>query len=52
MLADPDLELYLSLFGSVIAYSAYMTLLANTRPEWLAVGIIVLGVTVLVLSRR
>lgn len=73
--------LYLSLFGSVIAYSAYMTLLANTRPalatsnsfvnpviamllgvslggemvtrqEWLAVGIIVLGVTVLVLSRR
>ena len=24
--------LYLSLFGSVIAYSAYMTLLANTRP--------------------
>jgi drug/metabolite transporter (DMT)-like permease len=73
--------LYLSLFGSVIAYSAYMTLLANTRPalatsnsfvnpviamllgvslggetvtigEWLAVGIIVLGVTVLVLNRR
>lgn len=73
--------LYLSVFGSVIAYSAYMTLLANTRPalatsnsfvnpviamllgvsaagervtreEWLAVGIIVSGVTVLVLSRR
>jgi drug/metabolite transporter (DMT)-like permease len=73
--------LYLSLFGSVIAYSAYMTLLATTRPalatsnsfvnpviamllgvslggesvtgqEWLAVGIIVPGVTVLVLSRR
>lgn len=73
--------LYLSLFGSVIAYSAYMTLLANTRPalatsnsfvnpviamllgvslggeivtrqEWVAVGIIVLGVTVLVLNRR
>lgn len=73
--------LYLSLFGSVIAYSAYMTLLANTRPaiatsnsfvnpviamllgvslggemvthrEWLAVGIIVLGVTVLILGRR
>lgn len=73
--------LYLSLFGSVIAYSAYMTLLANTRPalatsnsfvnpviamllgvslggeivttdEWLAVGTIVLGVTVLVLNRR
>lgn len=73
--------LYLSLFGSVIAYSAYMTLLATTRPalatsnsfvnpviamllgvslggevvttgEWVAVGIIVLGVTVLVLSRR
>lgn len=73
--------LYLSLFGSVLAYSAFMTLLADTRPalatsnsfvnpviamllgvslggeivtrqEWLAVGIIVLGVTVLVLSRR
>jgi drug/metabolite transporter (DMT)-like permease len=73
--------LYLSLFGSVIAYSAYMTLLATTRPalatsnsfvnpviamllgvslggemvttgEWLAVGLVVLGVTVLVLSRR
>lgn len=73
--------LYLSLFGSVIAYSAYMTLLANTRPalatsnsfinpviamllgvslggeivtrqEWLSVGTIVLGVTVLVLNRR
>ena len=73
--------LYLSLFGSVIAYSAFMTLLATTRPalatsnsfvnpviamllgvslggemvtrqEWLAVGVIVLGVTVLVLARR
>lgn len=73
--------LYLSLFGSVIAYSAYMTLLANTRPalatsnsfvnpmiamvlgvslggemvtrqEWFAVGVIVLGVTALVLGRR
>jgi drug/metabolite transporter (DMT)-like permease len=73
--------LYLSLFGSVIAYSAYMTLLATTRPalatsnsfvnpviamllgvslggemvtrqEWFAVGVIVLGVTVLVLGRR
>ena len=73
--------LYLALFGSLIAYSAYMTLLANTRPalatsnsfvnpviamflgvslgdeivtrqEWLAVGIIVLGVTVLILGRR
>jgi drug/metabolite transporter (DMT)-like permease len=72
---------YLSIFGSLIAYSAYMTLLANTRPalatsnsfvnpviamflgvaiggeivtrqEWLAVGIIVLGVTVLILGRR
>ncbi len=73
--------LYLAIFGSIIAYSAYMTLLANTRPalatsnsfvnpviamflgvslgdeivtrqEWLAVGIIVLGVTVLILGRR
>ena len=73
--------IYLSIFGSLIAYSAYMTLLANTRPalatsnsfvnpviamflgvsiggemvsrqEWLAVGIIVLGVTVLILGRR
>jgi drug/metabolite transporter (DMT)-like permease len=73
--------LYLTVFGSVIAYSAYMTLLATTRPalatsnsfvnpviamllvvtlggevvtrpEWVAVGIIVLGVTVLVLNRR
>ncbi|HEY7640542.1 MAG TPA: EamA family transporter [Steroidobacteraceae bacterium] len=72
--------LYLSLFGSVIAYSAYMILLANTRPalatsnsfvnpviamllgvslggevvtsgEWLAVGIIVLGVIVLTCSK-
>jgi drug/metabolite transporter (DMT)-like permease len=71
----------LVIFGSIIAYSAYMTLLANTRPalatsnsfinpviamflgvsiggemvtrqEWLAVGIIVLGVTVLILGRR
>jgi len=73
--------IYLSIFGSLIAYSAYMTLLANTRPaiatsnsfinpviamflgvsiggemvtrqEWLAVGTIVLGVTVLILGRR
>lgn len=73
--------IYLSIFGSLIAYSAYMTLLANTRPalatsnsfinpviamflgvsiggemvtrqEWLAVGIVVLGVTVLILGRR
>jgi drug/metabolite transporter (DMT)-like permease len=73
--------IYLSICGSLIAYSAYMTLLANTRPalatsnsfvnpviamglgvaiggeivtrqEWLAVGIIVLGVTVLILGRR
>jgi drug/metabolite transporter (DMT)-like permease len=72
---------YLSIFGSLIAYSAYMTLLANTRPalatsnsfvnpviamflgvsiggelvtrqEWLAVAIIVFGVTVLILGRR
>lgn len=73
--------LYLVVFGSLIAFSAYMLLLANTRPalatsnsfvnpviamllgisvggetvtrhEWLAVGIIVLGVTVLILGRR
>jgi drug/metabolite transporter (DMT)-like permease len=73
--------IYLSIFGSLIAYSAYMTLLANTRPalatsnsfvnpviamvlgvaignelvtrqEWLAVGIIVLGISVLILGRR
>jgi len=73
--------IYLSICGSLIAYSAYMTLLSNTRPalatsnsfvnpviamalgvviggeivtrqEWLAVGIIVLGVTVLILGRR
>ena len=73
--------IYLSIFGSIIAYSAYMTLLANTRPalatsnsfvnpviamflgvsiggemvtrqEWLAVCIIVLGVSVLILGRR
>jgi drug/metabolite transporter (DMT)-like permease len=73
--------LYLSVFGSVIAYSAYMTLLATTRPavatsnsfvnpviamllgvslggemvtrqEWLAVGIIVVGVTVLTCSTK
>jgi drug/metabolite transporter (DMT)-like permease len=73
--------IYLTIFGSIIAYSAYMTLLANTRPalatsnsfvnpviamflgvsiggemvtrqEWLAVGIIVLGITVLILGRR
>jgi drug/metabolite transporter (DMT)-like permease len=73
--------LYLVLFGSLIAFSAYMVLLGNTRPalatsnsfvnpiigmllgvslggeavtrqEWLAVGIIVLGVTVLILGRK
>jgi drug/metabolite transporter (DMT)-like permease len=72
---------YLVVFGSLIAFCAYMVLLANTRPalatsnsfvnpvigvllgvslggeavtrhEWLAVGIIVLGVTVLILGRR
>ena len=66
---------------SLIAFSAYMVLLANPRPalassnsfvnpvigmflgvslggeritthEWIAVGIIVLGVTVLILGRR
>ena len=70
-----------ALFGSLIAYSAYMTLLANTRPalatsnsfvnpviamflgvsiggemvapqEWLAVGIIVFGIAVLIVGRR
>jgi drug/metabolite transporter (DMT)-like permease len=73
--------LYMLVFGSGIAFTAYMVLLANTRPalatsnsfvnpvigmllgvyfggevitshEWVAVGIIVLGVTVLVLGRR
>lgn len=73
--------LYMLVFGSGIAFTAYMVLLANTRPalatsnsfvnpvigmllgvtfggetvtshEWLAVGIIVAGVTVLVLGRR
>ena len=73
--------MYLVVFGSLMAFSAYMVLLANTRPalassnsfanpvigmllgislggetvtgrEWLAVGIIVLGVTVLILGRR
>jgi len=73
--------LYLVLFGSLIAFSAYMVLLGTTRPalatsnsfvnpiigmllgvslggeavtrqEWLAVGIIVLGVTVLILGRK
>lgn len=73
--------IYLVIFGSLIAFSAYMVLLANTRPalatsnsfvnpvigmllgvslggetvtrqEWLAVGIIVLGVAVLILGRR
>lgn len=72
---------YMLVFGSGIAFSAYMVLLANTPPalatsnsfvnpvigmllgisfggetvtslEWLAVGIIVLGVTVLILGRR
>jgi drug/metabolite transporter (DMT)-like permease len=73
--------MYLVVFGSLIAFSAYMVLLGNTRPalassnsfvnpviglllgvslggetvtshEWVAVGIIVLGVTVLVLGRK
>lgn len=73
--------MYLVVFGSLIAFSAFMVLLANTGPalassnsfvnpviamllgislggetvtshEWLAVGIIVLGVTVLILGRR
>lgn len=73
--------LYLLVFGSLIAFSAFMVLLANTRPalaasnsfvnpvialllgitlggevvtshEWLAVAIVVLGVTVLVVGRR
>jgi len=73
--------MYLVAFGSLIAFSAYMVLLSNTRPalassnsfvnpvigmllgvslggekitshEWLAVGIIVLGVTMLILVRR
>jgi len=73
--------LYLAIFGSLIAFCAYMVLLANTRPalassnsfvnpvigmllgvylggetvtghEWLAVGIIVLGVAVLILGRE
>ena len=72
---------YLVVFGSLIAFVAYMVLLANTAPalaasysfvnpvialilgislggetvtqaEWLAVGIIVAGVIVLVLGRR
>jgi drug/metabolite transporter (DMT)-like permease len=71
---------YLVVFGSLIAFTAYMVLLANTSPalassysfvnpviamflgvslggetvtsgEWLAVGIIVAGVTVLVIGR-
>jgi drug/metabolite transporter (DMT)-like permease len=73
--------MYLVVFGSLIAFCAYMVLLVNTRPalassnsfvnpvigmllgislggetvtghEWLAVGIIVLGVTVLIFGRR
>jgi drug/metabolite transporter (DMT)-like permease len=72
--------MYLVVFGSLIAFCAYMVLLARTRPalassnsfanpvigtflgvslggekvtsqEWLAVGIIVLGVTMLILGR-
>ena len=73
--------IYLAIFGSLIAYSAYMTLLASTPPavatsnsfvnpviamflgvslggetitqhEWVAVSIVVGGVTVLILGRR
>jgi drug/metabolite transporter (DMT)-like permease len=73
--------MYLVVFGSLIAFCAYMVLLARTRPalaasnsfvnpvigmllgvslggetvtshDWLAVGIIVLGVTMLILGRR
>jgi len=73
--------LYLIVFGSLIAFSAYMMLLTNTsaaiassysfvnpvvalvlgiafggetvtRYEWMSVGIVVLGVTVLVLGRQ
>jgi len=73
--------MYLAVFGSVVAFCAYMVLLANTGPalassncfvnpviamllgislggetitnhEWLAVGVIVFGVTVLILGRR
>lgn len=73
--------MYLVAFGSLIAFSAYMVLLSNTRPalassnsfvnpvigmllgvslggekvtnhEWLAVAVIVLGVTMLILGRR
>ncbi len=72
---------YLVIFGSLIAFTAYMFLLGNTRPalatsssfvnpvvgvllgvslggetvtshEWLAIGIITFGVTVLILGRR
>jgi len=73
--------MYLVVFGSLIAFCAYMVLLSNTSPalassnsfvnpvigmllgvslggekvtshEWFAVGIIVLGVTMLILGRR
>lgn len=73
--------MYLVVFGTLIAFSAYMVLLSNTSPalassnsfvnpvigmflgislggekvtshEWFAVGIIVLGVTMLILGRR
>ena len=73
--------LYLVVFGSLIAFCAYMVLLARTRPalatsnsfvnpviglflgvllggesvsghEWLAVGVIVAGVAVLIVGRR
>ena len=72
---------YLVIFGSLIAFTAYMFLLSKVRPalatsnsfvnpavgvllgvslggehvtgaEWIAIGVIVLGVTVLVLGRR
>lgn len=72
---------YLVIFGSLIAFTAYMVLLSKVRPalatsnsfvnpvvgvllgvflggeyvtglEWSAIGVIVLGVTVLVLGRR
>lgn len=73
--------LYLVVFGSLVAFTAYMTLLAHTRPalatsytfvnpvialllgtgvagetvtgrEWLAAGVVVLGVVVLMVGKR
>jgi len=73
--------MYLVVFGSLIAFCAYMVLLSHTSPalassnsfvnpvigmllgvslggekvtshEWFAVGIVVLGVTTLILGRR